>query len=318
MRATMDKTYTRVRDGLAWRVRDLAGDQRVDRAIVKIARRWRPMLTKPVFVGIAGSAGKTTTKELLVRSLSHKRQGVGSPASLNVLPEVAKTILRVRPTHDFCVAELSEARPGALDDALTLLHPGIGIVTTIGDDHVAAFESREAVASEVGKLIASLPASGTAVLNADDKLVLAMASKCAANVITYGVSPDAELRAESVSSVWPDRLQMTLVRGTERVPLRTLLCGTHWLPSVLGAIGGGLAFGMSLAECAEAMASTPPFDGRMQPVSTPDGITFIRDDFKPSLWTFDACLDFMRAARAKRKIIVIGEISDVISSKEST
>lgn len=76
------------------------------------------------------------------------------------------------------------------------------------------------------------------------------------------------------------------------------------------AVGGGLATGMTLAQCAEGIASVAPFDGRMQPVTTPDGVTFIRDDFKAPLWTLDACLEFMKTAQAKRKIIVIGTLSD--------
>ena len=84
-----------------------------------------------------------------------------------------------------------------------------------------------------------------------------------------------------------------------------------WVPSVLGAIGGGLATGMTLAECAAGIANVAPFDGRMQVVSAADGVTFIRDDFKAPLWTMDACFKFMQEARARRKIIVIGMLSDV-------
>jgi len=198
-----------------------------------------------------------------------------------------------------------------MDQELGILRPDIGIVTVVGDDHGSNYGSRDGIAAEIGKLVRSLPATGTAVLNADDEHVLAMAANCAAKVLTYGISPQAELRAEDITSVWPDRLQLTLVRGAERVQLRTQLCGTHWIPSVLGAVGGGLATGLSLTECAEGIARVEPFDGRMQPVTTPDGVTFIRDDFKAPLWTLDACFEFMKAARAKRKIIVIGEISDI-------
>ena len=93
------------------------------------------------------------------------------------------------------------------------------------------------------------------------------------------------------------------------------MCGTHWIPSVLGAIGGGLAAGMTLDECAKGIASVAPFDGRMQPVDTPEGVTFIRDDYKAPLWTVDACFEFMKVARAQRKIIVIGELQDIASQK---
>ncbi|MDP2323697.1 MAG: aminoacyl-tRNA hydrolase [Gammaproteobacteria bacterium] len=297
-------------DALAWRFRRLVGDVRLDRAIVKAAQAWRAYLHKPVFIGIAGSAGKTTTKELLHGVLSYRRRSVANPSSLNALPEVAKVVLRLRPSHDFCIAELSEDKPGIMDAPLALLRPDIGIVTVIGNDHWSAFGSRDDIAKEVGKLVATLPVDGTAVLNADDAVVLAMAKNCVAKVITYGLSPTATLRAEDVRSVWPDRLQLTLVWGSERVAVRTQLCGTHWLPSVLGAVGGGLSAGMSLADCADAIARVAPFDGRMQPVATGDGVTFIRDDWKAPLWTVDACLDFMQTAHAKRKILVIGTLSD--------
>lgn len=308
--------YARVQRALGWRLRKLLGDEIVDRTFVKIAKHWRPILRKPVFIGITGSAGKTTTKELLLGVLSHRRQGIANPASLNVLPEVAKTILRLRPTHDFCVAEMGAPEPGALNEPLALFQPNIGIVTVIGNDHWSAYNSREEIAKEKTKLIASLPPTGTAVLNADDDLVLAMARNTTAKVITYGISPKAELRAEHIHAAWPDRLEFTLTFGNERVHIRTQLCGSHWIPAVLSAIGGGLAAGMSLTECADGIASVAPFEGRMQPVMNAGGVTFIRDDYKAPLWTIDACFAFMKSARAKRRIIVIGELSDVVSKKE--
>lgn len=302
--------YTRLQDALSWRLRKLLGDRVLDSLLIKTTQCWRPMLKKPVFIGITGSAGKTTTKELLLGILSHKGRVIGNTESLNLVEEVAKTILSVRPTHDFCVSELAATKPGSLDKSLTLLQPSIGIVTLIANDHWSAFNSRDAIAQEKSKLVTLLPSTGTAVLNADDELVCAMARECAARVITYGISANADIRAEDISSAWPDRLELTLVRGAERMKVRTQLCGTHWVTSVLGAIGGGLTAGMSLNECAQGIASVAPFAGRMQPVTTQDGVTFIRDDFKAPLWTVDACFEFMKAARASRKIIVFGTLSD--------
>ena len=302
---------SRLRNALAWRIRRVVGDARVDRGIVAVAKKWRPCLEKPVFNGITGSAGKTTTKELLVGMLSNRQAGIGTLQSLNALPEVAKVILRVRRRHDYCIAEVSEDRPGALDPVLSLLQPSIGIVTVIKDDHLAAFSSREALAAEMSKLVAALPATGAAILNADDEEVLSMRALCKARVLTYGIAPAADLRAEDISSAWPDRLQMTLVHESTRVRVVTQLCGVHWIAAVLGAIGGALASGMTLQDCASAIATVAPFEGRMQPVTTAGGVTFIRDDFKAPLWTLDACFQFMRDAIAKRKIIVIGELQEV-------
>jgi UDP-N-acetylmuramoyl-tripeptide--D-alanyl-D-alanine ligase len=308
--------FARVFTASAWRVRKLLGDRRVDDFLVSVALRWRPVLRKPVFVGIAGSAGKTTAKDLLHGMLSGALHGVASPGTLNVPPEVAKTVLRVRPNHAYCIAELSEHLPGIMDANLALFQPAIAIVTVVKDDHLAAFASREALAGEIAKLVHHLPASGTAVLNADDPLVVAMAAQCRAKVLTYGLAPEADVRAESVNAAWPDRLQMTLVYREQRLHVQTQLCGAHWLPSVLGAVGGGLAAGLTLAQCAKGLEGVEPFEGRMQPVTTPEGVTFIRDDFKAPLWTLEACFEFMKAAKAKRKIMVIGELSDIINKKE--
>ena len=103
---------------------------------------------------------------------------------------------------------------------------------------------------------------------------------------------------------------MHVVHDNSRVRIETQLCGSHWVPSVLGAIGGAIAAGATLEECAAGIAAVPPFEARMQPVTTPDGITFIRDDFKAPLWTLDSCFQFMKAARANRKVLVIGSLSD--------
>ena len=316
MTNTNNNTIARVRNALAWRLHRLLGDRVVYGTLLTAARRWRRILRNPVFIGVAGSAGKTTAKELLLGMLSHHGNGVGNVGSFNNIEEIAKAILRERPTHRFFVTELSEDRPGAMDRPLELVQPSVGIVTVFGDDHLTAFDSREQMAAEMGKLVRSLPPTGTAVLNADDPVVLAMATTCRAKIITYGLSATAQLRADNISATWPDRLQMTLRHGSAQVQLRTQLCGSHWVPSVLGAIGGGLAVGMTLDECATGISGVAPSDGRMQPVHTPEGVTFIRDDFKAPLWTLDACLDFMRTARATRKIIVIDEISDIKSGKE--
>ena len=100
MLVTLNHSFVRLSNALAWRVRRMVGDALIDRTIVELARCWRPVLRKPVFIGIIGSAGKTTTKELLLSVLSLKGQGTTNPDSLNALPEVAKTLLRTRPTNE--------------------------------------------------------------------------------------------------------------------------------------------------------------------------------------------------------------------------
>ena len=155
-----------------------------------------------------------------------------------------------------------------------MLKPQIGVVTTIGDDHISALGSREAIAAEKGKLISALPKHGTAILNADDHLVLAMQSRCKGRILTYGFSPDAMLRAEDIRDDWPDRLSLTVLHDGQSVRVQTQFCGAHLVPSVLAAMAVGQAMGVSLQSAAAALKDLPPVQGRMCPVDSPDGVTF--------------------------------------------
>jgi len=191
-----------------------------------------------------------------------------------------------------------------------MVRPRVGVVTTIGDDHIINYGSREAIAEEKGKLIEALPDNGTAVLNADDELVMAMRSRCAGRVVTYGLREEADVRGEDVSGVWPDRLSLTVTINGERLRLETQLCGTHLTHCVLAAVATGVSMGIPLRECIDALAGSPPFLARMEPITTVDGVTFIQDDWKAPLWTISSAFKFMEEARATRKVIVVGTLSD--------
>ena len=113
MPGAFEKGIRRVRNALAWRLHRLLGDRVVYGTLLASARLWRRLLKKPVFIGVTGSAGKTMTKELLLGMLAHKGKGVGNFSSYNNLEEIAKPMLRLRPTHSFFVTELSGDKPNA-------------------------------------------------------------------------------------------------------------------------------------------------------------------------------------------------------------
>ena len=171
----------------------------------------------------------------------------------------------------------------------------------VGMDHVSQYGNIDAIATEKSKLVQALPPDGTAVLNADDPLVLEMRDQCACRVLTYGLSKSAMLRAEGVCSDWPNRLSFTAIYRGESIKIETQLCGAHWVHSVLAAMAVGQAMGIPLSEAAKAVRNVPPFPGRMSPVTTPDGVTFICDVTKAPLWTIPAALEFMcESVRTKK------------------
>lgn len=271
------------------------------------------LLRRVVFIGVTGSCGKTTTKEIAAAVLSSKYKGRRNFGNNNFPLGVAKTIFHVRPWDKFCIQEVSVGVSGepALEESIRMVKPRIGVVTNIGADHLSAFGTMEHIAAEKGKLIAALPpTSGTAILNADDEHVIAMRGRFTGQLITFGLAPVATIRAENISCNWPERLSFTIHYAGQSLSVQTQLCGTHWVHSVLAAIAVGIAMGLPLATAVQAAQMTPPFRGRLSPVMHPDGITFMRDDIKAPLWTIPPALDFLKQARAKRKIAVIGTLSD--------
>jgi len=271
---------------------------------------WR-RLTRPqvTYVGVTGSCGKTTTTELIGAVLSSAgecRTGTGR----NGLGGVVLNVLSVGVATKFCAQEVSGSSPGRIKPQARLLRPQIGVVTTVGSDHYKTFRSLEATAIEKGRLAESLPEDGVAILNADDPHVLAMATRTRARVVTYGLSPEAEIRGADMRSAWPDRLTLTVMHGQEQLQLRTQLVGEYWATSVLAAVACGLACGLSLEACGKAVAGFEPVFGRSSVHSVPDGPDYILETQKAPLWTMANSITFMREARAPRKTMVIGTVSD--------
>jgi UDP-N-acetylmuramoyl-tripeptide--D-alanyl-D-alanine ligase len=279
------------------------------KASYRRALRHRRGLDRVIFVGVTGSAGKTSTKDLIAAVLASRLRGSKSPGTHNTDHWVSRTVLGVRRDDGFCVQELGASGPGSLDHTVALVRPRVAVITNIGADHRAAFRTLDATASEKAKLVAAVPADGLAVLNADDPRVMAMAGSCRGRVITYGLTPDATVHAESVSSSWPDRLGFVAIHGEQRVEVHTRFCGMHWTHACLAAIATGVGLGIPLAVAAAAIAAVEPWSGRLNPVEA-GGVTFIRDECKASLWSVGPSLEFLRSARAPRKVAVIGTISD--------
>jgi UDP-N-acetylmuramoyl-tripeptide--D-alanyl-D-alanine ligase len=272
----------------------------------------RRTLTATTFIGVTGSCGKTTTKELIWAALSAAYRGRRSPRSDNDLVTVCGTVLRTSRRDRFCVVEVAAWEPGSVARVAGVVRPQIAVVTNVGRDHHRAFRTLEATAAQKRALIDALPEDGTVVLNADDPNVLAMARGFGGRVVTFGRSPDAMVRGQDVSSSWPERLRFTVHLGGRQRAVATNLCGEHWVSSALAALTVAVEMGVPLDQAIEAIGTAPPPPGRMSPVPV-NGATIIRDDRKAPLWAIDAALDVLAKGRAARKLAVIGTLSDYAS-----
>lgn len=287
---------------VSWRLTDRG------RHLAACANRRR--LRNTTFIGITGSAGKTTTKDLVVAMLSARGKVASVAESPNDNDALDRLVLRVRASDRFCVAEVGAYRPGCLDRSVRTVKPTVGVLTLIAQEHYGEFRTLEAVAAEKRKLIDCLPADGVAVLNIDDPRVREIGERCPCPVIWVGADAGASIRLRDVSSAWPAPLTLEVEHEGRRHLVRTGLHGKHLAVPVLAALGVAVAVGVPIEEAAVALGQSRPANGRMQIVEGADGVVFVRDDFKAPDWSWQAPLDYLRDARASRKIAVIGSISD--------
>jgi UDP-N-acetylmuramoyl-tripeptide--D-alanyl-D-alanine ligase len=289
----------------------LIGERRVVQvSAAEQAAQHRARLAGVMFVAITGSCGKTTAKHLASAILERSLSGTVSPGSLNCGDPVVENVLRVSPHDDFCLQELGAWGPGTLDAGLALIRPEIGVVLNIRRDHFSAFRGLASTRAEKAKVVTGLQPAGTAVLNADDVLVREMGSMTAARTLSFGRSSDADLRATDVSARWPDRMSFRLSYDGADYRVRTRLIGEQSLGSALAALAIAVALGVPIESGIQRLGQVDPLPRRMSSVTLPDGITFIRDDFKAPSDSMIEVIEFMTAARADRKVAVIGRISD--------
>ncbi len=223
-----------------------------DRSRHYCARLHRTWLSDVTFIGITGSAGKTTTKDLCAAILSTVGPCNKNIESGNDHELVDETVQATTRKHRFCVVEASATTPGYLDRSIRAIRPRIAVLTLIGRDHYSAFVTQEAIAREKGKLIAALPADGTAVLNIDDPHIRAIGERHLGRIIWVGSAEKATIRLLEANSRWPEPLVLRVEHRGCISEVRTRLHGTHLSLPVLCALGVALASG--LAACRTSAA----------------------------------------------------------------
>ncbi|WP_354639665.1 UDP-N-acetylmuramoyl-tripeptide--D-alanyl-D-alanine ligase [Kitasatospora camelliae] len=265
----------------------------VDDVVVALGRLARAVVERAedtAIVALTGSAGKTSTKDLIAQLLTRRGETVYPPGSLNNEIGHPMTALRVAPTTRHLVMEMGARHKGDIDYLTAITPPRIGVVLNVGTAHVGEFGSKEAIAEAKGELVEALPADGVAVLNADDPLVRAMASRTKARVVLFGESREAEIRADRVRLDDTGRPSFTLITPAGSAPVQLRLYGEHHVSNALAAAAVAVSLGMSVDDTAEALAEAGALSRwRMEVVERADGVTVVND-------AYNANPDSMRAA----------------------
>lgn len=266
-------------------------------------------------IGITGSSGKTSTKDLLASVLSAAGPTVAPVGSLNSEVGVPLTVCRIADDTRFLIVEMGARGMGHIEYLADIAEPTIGIVLNVGTAHVGEFGSREAIGRAKAELVAALPDGGLAVLNADDPVVRAMVGQTAARALLVGASHEAGLRATDIDLDGAGRPSFTVsgdgVEAETRVTLP--LHGEHHVGNALAVIAVALECGMAMSVVAEALADARPASRwRMEVTERADGVTIINDAYNANPDSMRAALKALVAmGRGRRTWAVLGSMLEL-------
>jgi UDP-N-acetylmuramoyl-tripeptide--D-alanyl-D-alanine ligase len=278
-------------------------------ALQALATSVRTLWGRPL-VGVTGSAGKTTTKEAIAHVLSSRFRVLKSEGNFNNHFGLPLMLLKLEPEHEVAVIEMGMSHAGEIRALAKIAQPETGVVTNVAPVHLEFFDSLAGIARAKYELIESLPASGTAVLNANDEYVSQFGRDFKGKVITYGTHATADLRAENIRSAGADGSQFDVVMGGGREHARLALVGEHNVLNALAAVAVARARGLTLPEAVAALATLKPSDKRGQVLQL-GNITVINDCYNSNPTALNAMVDALASIEAERRIVVAGEMLEL-------
>ena len=278
-------------------------------ALQTLATAVRRVWGKPL-VGVTGSAGKTTTKEAIAHVLAAHFRVLKSEGNFNNHFGLPLMLLKLEPEHDVAVIEMGMSHAGEIRALAKIAQPEIGVVTNVAPVHLEFFDSIAGIARAKYELVESLPASGTAVLNADDEYVSQFGRDFKGKVITYGTSATADVRAEHVESCGAKGSRFDVVTSSGREPARLPLVGEHNVLNALAAVSVAAARGMKLSDAVSALSTLMPADKRGQVLQL-GNITVVNDCYNSNPKALNAMIDALAVMKGKRRIVVAGEMLEL-------
>jgi UDP-N-acetylmuramoyl-tripeptide--D-alanyl-D-alanine ligase len=282
------------------------------RALLDLAADERDRMTGTRVVGITGSNGKTSAKDLAAAVVGTRLRTHASPASFNNEVGLPMTLLRAEPGVEVVVAEMGARREGDVRLLCDVARPDAVVVTNVGTAHLGIFGSWDAIVRAGSEPVEWLGPNGTAIVNADDAVARAYADETDAAVITFGLDPGADVRAEDVE-LGPDaRATFTLWSAGEREPVELAIPGDHMVSNALAAAAVGRWAGVTLAECAAALKGAGVAHWRMETSTGSSGIVIVNDAYNANPESMAAALKAARwMAKGERLVAVLGHMAEL-------
>lgn len=278
-------------------------------AFSQMARWWRTQMPAKV-IAVTGSAGKTTTKDLMASICAEQGPTVATVATENNEIGVPKTLLRLTEEDVFCVLEFGMRGRGQIKQLAEIALPEIGVITVIGDAHLGLLGSREAIAESKAELLPLLPSHGAAVLNADDFFFALFSGMCPCPVVSFGFAEEAQVRCLEVLEEALEHSRARVRIGEETVELRVPLPGRHNLMNALAAAAAGLASGATAGQIKAGIESYGGAAMRGQIIAHESGATIVDDSYNANPTSLAASLQMLSRAPG-RKILVFGDMLEL-------
>ena len=280
-------------------------------SLQQIARFWRRKLDLRV-IGITGSVGKSTTKELVTEVLKSRYQTLKNIGNLNNEIGLPLTILRASEAHQRAVLEMGFFVPGEIKFLCDIALPQVGVITNIGEVHAERAGSIEVIARGKSELIQALPPApeGIAILNYDDPLVLPMAELTQARIFTYGLNPEADLWADEIVGMGLEGIRFRLHHKKEVLHLRVPLIGRHSVHTALRASAVGLVEGCSWNQIIAGLQHGGTTQLRLAATHTPNGALILDDTYNASPQSTLAALNLLSEIEG-RHIAILGDMLEL-------
>ncbi|MBI5955797.1 MAG: UDP-N-acetylmuramoyl-tripeptide--D-alanyl-D-alanine ligase [Chloroflexi bacterium] len=278
------------------------------KSLQSLAGYWRSKLPVDV-VGITGSVGKTSTKEMIASVLSQRFKVLKSEKNLNNEIGLPLTLLRLEPSHQKAVLEIGMYGLGEIALLSSLARPRVGVITNVGPSHLERLGAIERIAQAKVELVEALPPEGYAILNGDDPVVRQMATKTRATVFIYGQESNFDLWASQVESRGLEGIRLCLHYGRESLYLKIPLLGAHSAHTALAATAVGLVMGLTWEEIAGGLSRVPE-QLRLIVVPGINGSTLIDDTYNSSPASALAALNLL-AELPGRHVAVLGDLLEL-------
>lgn len=279
------------------------------KAYQDLAKFWRSKFSIPV-IGITGSNGKTTTKDLTAAVLSGKWNVLKTQANFNNEIGLPMTLLQLNKTHDAAVVEMGMRGLGQIKALTEIAKPTIGVITNVGETHLELLGTIENIAKAKSEMAQAIEINGKVILNADDEHVANMREVTKARAVYFGINHMADVKAFDIKTVEGGRTEFEAIVGENTAHFTLNMLGIHNVYNCLAALAVGYACGLTIEEMQKGLASFKPTAMRFEYKKISD-FNIINDAYNASPMSTEAALKNLAQVAQGRKILVMGDMFEL-------